>query len=251
MGPLLERVNYVADRIGGEHPNVQVTTLAYLNTVVPPKTFGPSPNVVPWLATDAHAWGFGDLFVWDTERSARAMQQWHDAWQASTVVWDYPSHFGFSPYNLNLPTIADNLKWYAQRGAVGIYFQTQHNENNGFPQSYQRSWLFAKLGWDPARNTSDLVRDFNYGFYGKAAAPMQRYDDMLHAAWGEWRKHREEEGYTGPVDVQFAERGLALMAEALGLAEGDEELVRRIDIARLPLLFIRRHMSTISLRSVA
>jgi len=252
MGPLLELVNYVADRIAGEHPNVRVTTLAYLNTVVPPKTFGPSPNVVPWLATDAHAWGFGDLFVWDTERSARAMQQWHDAWQASTVVWDYPSHFGFSPYNLNLPTIADNLKWYAQRGAVGIYFQTQHNENNGFPQSYQRSWLFAKLGWDPARNTSDLVRDFNYGFYGSAAPQMQAFDDLVWARWEEWYGARvsgtprpwtpdqiREAKLSGRVetDEAFWRRAEELLLAADAAAADDPDLRQRVGVARLPLVY--------------
>ena len=252
MGPLLELVNYVADRIAGEYPQVRVTTLAYLNTVVPPKTFGPSPNVVPWLATDAHSWGFGDLFVWETERSSRAMQQWHDVWQASTIVWDYPSHFGFSPYNLNLPVIADNLKWYAARGAVGIYFQTQHNENHGFPQSYQRSWVFAKLGWDPARNTRDLVRDFNYGFYGAAAPPMQAFDELLWGTWEEWYGARvsgttrpwtpdqiREEKLPGRVELDqpFWQKAEELLLAADAAVADAPDQRQRVAVARLPMMY--------------
>jgi hypothetical protein len=252
MGPLLELVNYVADRIAGEYPNVRVTTLAYLNTVVPPKTFGPSPNVVPWLATDAHAWSFNDLFVWETERSARAMQQWHDVWRASTIVWDYPSHFGFSPYNLNLPAIGENLKWYTKRGAVGILFQTQHNLNHGFPQSYQRSWLFAKLGWNPGRGTRDLVRDFNYGFYGSAAPQMQAFDDLLWEKWEEWYGARvggtprpwtpdqiREAKLSGRVetDEAFWRKAEEVLLAAEAAAGDDSDLKQRVRVARLPLVY--------------
>ena len=251
MGPLLELVNFVADRIAGDHPHVRVTTLAYLNTVVPPRTFGPAPNVVPWLATDAHAWSFNDLFVWETERSSRAMQQWHDLWRASPIVWDYPSVFGFV-YNLNLPAIADNLRWYARRGAVGVYFQTQHNENHGFPQSYQRSWVFAKLGWDPSRDTRGLVRDFNYGFYGGAAPQMQAFDDLLWGAWEEWYGTRvsgtprpwtpdqiREAKLRGRVepDEPFWRRAEELLLAAEAAVADDSALRQRVAVARLPLMY--------------
>ena len=256
MGPLLELVNFVADHIAGDHPHLRVTTLAYLNTVVPPKTFGPAGNVITWLATDAHAWSFGDLFIWETNidqrGSALAMQQWHDRWQAPLFVWDYPSFFHeFGQYNLNLPVIADNLKWYAQRGAVGIYFQTQHHNNSGFPQSYQRSWIFAKLGWDPARNTRDLVRDFNYGFYGAAAPAMQAFDDMLWETWQNWygthvagtlRPWTTDRGsdveFPGRVELNelFWLKAEELLLTAATLAD-NPDLKQRIAVARLPLMY--------------
>jgi len=47
-----------------------------------------------------------------------------------------------------------------------------------------------------------------------------------------------QKGYTGPVDAAFAARGLEAMAEAMQLAGTDTELVRRIEIAKLPLLFV-------------
>jgi len=238
MGSLLTLINLVADAVKDEFPDVRITTLAYLDTVVPPRTIRPRDNVLLWLCSDAHAWSNPNLFVWETDKFSTSMRRWQ-AMGAKMVIWDYPSSFVYMQPNLNLYVQAENVRWYAEHGATGIFYQCMHNWNRAADHSYLRGWLWAQQAWDPSLDTAALVRDFNYGFYGKAAAPMQRYDDMLHAAWGEWRKHRDEEGYTGPVDVQFAERGLALMAEALGLAEGDEELVRRIDIARLPLLFIR------------
>jgi len=236
MGTLLTLVNLVADAVKDEFPNVRITTLAYLDTVVPPKTIRPRDNVLLWLCTDAHAWSNPNLFVWETEKFSSSMKRWH-AIGAKMVVWDYPSSFVYMQPNLNLHVVAENVRWYAAHGATGIFYQCMHNWNRAADHSYLRGWVWAQQAWNPDLDTAALVRDFNYGFYGVAAPPMQRYDEMLQAAWREWRRRRGEKGYKGPVDAAFAARGLALMEEAIRLAGDDRELVRRIEIAKLPLLY--------------
>ena len=250
MAPLLQLVNQVADGIRADHPQVIVTTLAYLNTVVPPKSFGPRPNVVIWLCTDAHAWGFKDLFITETDRSASAMHAWHDRWKAPSIVWDYPSYFNNLPVNFNLPVIASNLRWYAARGAKGILFQTTHNPNYGVDHSYQRSWIFAKLGWDPTLDTQALVRDFNTGFYGAAAPHMQAYEDMLWSAWESWHREKvtdipwnsaqarkEKRSGQVAVDAAFWTTAETHLTTAESVVAGDELLRRRVRTARLPLMY--------------
>jgi hypothetical protein len=227
----------VADAVSSEFPDVRITTLAYLDTVVPPKSIRPRGNVLLWLCTDAHAWSHPNLFVWETEKFSNSMKGWQ-AVGARMVIWDYPSSFVYLQPNLNLPVVSENVRWYAEHGATGIFYQCMHNWNRASDHSYLRGWLWAQQAWDPALGTRDLARDFNYGFYGKAAEPMQAYDGMLWQAWKQWRRHRREKDYTGPVDAEFAARGLALMEQAKALAGGEGELVRRIDIARLPLLFV-------------
>lgn len=237
MGSLLTLVNLVADAVRDEFPNVRITTLAYLDTVVPPKTIRPRDNVLLWLCTDAHAWSHPNLFVWETEKFSSAMRRWQ-AVGAKMVIWDYPSSFCYMQPNLNLHVVAENVRWYAAHGATGIFYQCMHNWNRAADHSYLRGWVWAQQAWNPDLDTTALVRDFNYGFYGVAAPPMQRYDEMLHAAWRQWRRHRDPKDYPGPVTDAFAARGLSLMDEALRLAGDDKELVRRIEIAKLPLLFV-------------
>lgn len=237
MATLLILVNLVADAVRDEFPHVRITTLAYLETVVPPRTIRPRDNVLLWLCTDAHAWSHPNLFVWETEKFSSAMKRWH-AIGAKMVVWDYPSSFVYMQPNINLHVVAENVRWYARHGATGIFYQCMHNWNRAADHSYLRGWVWAQQAWNPALDTAALVRDFNYGFYGVAGPIMQRYDDMLYEAWREWRRHRNEKDYNGPVDAAFAARGPALMDEALRLAGGDNELIRRIEIARLPLMFV-------------
>lgn len=237
MGTLLTLINLVADAVKDEFPDVRITTLAYLDTVVPPKTIHPRDNVLLWLCTDAHAWSNPNLFVWETDKFSSSMRRWQ-AVGAKMVIWDYPSSFVYMQPNLNLHVVAENVRWYAAHGATGIFYQCMHNWNRAADHSYLRGWVWAQQAWNPELDTAALVRDFNYGFYGVAAAPMQRYDEMLQAAWREWRRHRGQKGYEGPVDAAFAARGLALMDEAMRLAGSDSELVRRVEIAKLPLLFV-------------
>jgi len=237
MGTLLTLINLIADAVNEEFPGVRITTLAYLDTVVPPKSIRPRDNVLLWLCTDAHAWSNPNLFVWETDTFSRSMRRWQAA-GAHMVIWDYPSSFCYMQPNLNLRVVAENVRWFAEHGATGIFYQCMHNWNRAADHSYLRGWVWAQQAWDPYLDTRALVRDFNYGFYGIAAPPLQRYDEMLQDAWEEWRGHRGQEGYEGPVDAAFAQRGLSLMEEALALADGDAELVRRIEIAKLPLLFV-------------
>ncbi|MBM3498015.1 MAG: DUF4838 domain-containing protein, partial [Armatimonadetes bacterium] len=237
MGTLLTLINLIADAVADEFPDVRITTLAYLDTVVPPKTLRPRENVLLWLCTDAHAWSNPNLFVWETGKFSSAMKRWQ-AVGAKMVIWDYPSSFCYMQPNLNLHVVAENVRWYAERGATGLFYQCMHSWNRAADHSYLRGWVWAQQAWDPYLDTRALVRDFNYGFYGPAAPPMQRYDERLQEGWEDWRSHRGREGHQGPVDVAFAARGLRLMAEATALAGGDAELVRRIEIAKLPLLFV-------------
>ncbi len=66
-GTLLRFVNAIADAIREEFPRIQVSTLAYLDTVRPPKTVRPRDNVVIRLCSDRHAWSHFFEFVTETE----------------------------------------------------------------------------------------------------------------------------------------------------------------------------------------
>lgn len=259
MGSLLTFVNGVADAIRDEHPDVRVTTLAYLDTVLPPQTLRPRDNVLIWLCTDSHAWEHLLQFVWETEPEAnqkpghvdvfdRALRGWH-AIGAKMVIWDYP--LDYHNYILpvpNMPVVSENMRYYAKHGAVGIFQQAQHNQTYGVDRSLMRSWVWAKQMWDLSRDTKALVRDFNCGFYGKAAEPMQTYDDLLWETWETLHKDlanlRLLEKKLGPgvfeafLTPEFIDRSYNLMLEAERLAADDKVLTERVKLAKLPILFV-------------
>ncbi len=238
MGSLLQFINKVADSIKDDYPNAKINTLAYLGTIVPPKTIYPRKNVSFWLCTDAYAWSHPNEYAWEVPKFATSMERWGKM-KANMIIWDYPSSFAYMTPNINIPVVSENLKYYIKNGATGVMFQCAHDVNYAADHSYMRSWVWAKQLWDPSLDTRKLIRDFNYGYYGAAGEYMQKYDDMLWDAWKFYRKHRKEKTPPNPVDKAFVAKGWALMKQAEAAAAGDTELVRRIKVAEMPLMYMK------------
>lgn len=242
---LLTFVNAVADAIRDEFPHVKVSTLAYLDTVQPPKTIRPRDNVVIRLCTDRHAWSHFFEFVTETDEFSTAMKAWAEI-GAKIHIWDYTVNF--SHYSLpspNLPVVSQNVRWMMAHNARGIMLQGAY-QGPGAARGPMRAWVWGKQLWDPTLNTRDLIRDFTYGFYGKAAEPMQAYNELLWRLW-----EREYMGALRPagnirhpptsdfLTREFAAEGTKLFADAESLAAGDAELIRRVRLAEFALLYLK------------
>lgn len=238
MGALLQFINKVADSIKDDYPNTKINTLAYLGTIVPPKTIKPRPNVSFWLCTDSYAWTRPNDYAWEVPKFATSMGRWGKM-KANMIIWDYPSNFAYMTPNINIPVVAENLRYYIRNGATGVMFQCAHDVNFGADHSFMRSWVWAKQLWDPSRDTRALIRDFNYGYYGVAGQYMQEYDDMLWNAWKLYRRHRRDKSPLNPVDEAFVNKAWVLVKQAESVAAGDPDLTKRIKIAQMPLMYMK------------
>ena len=148
-----------------------------------------------------------------------------------------------------MPVVAPNLRYYLEHGVTGVFLQAQHHPTNGVDRSLMRGWVWAKQLWDPSRSTRPLIRDFNYGFYGRAAEPMQEYCDMLWEVWE--RLHADPEKLLrlhqeyGPgasaayLTPEFVERAADIFARSEALAGDNIELRDRIALAKLPILYLQ------------
>jgi len=249
MGTLLTFVNAVADAVKDDYPDVRITTLAYLNTNDPPKTIKPRDNVLIWLASDDHNWSTILLYVWETEPFQNALKAWEKL-GANVIIWDYPLyHHSFIIPLPNMPVVAENLRFYAKHGVTGVFLQAEHNSTRGSDRELMRSWVWAKQLWDISRDTRDTLRDFTYGFYGKAAEPMNRYDESLWDMWERLHgvgveKYKElhsgfgKFGYCLMKTPKFIDESSALFKEAEKLAADDKILLSRVELAKLPVLYL-------------
>ncbi len=235
MGPLMKVVNDVADMVKKEFPNTLVSTLAYKDTVVVPKYIRPRDNVVIWLCTDAHS-PHRLNYVWETKVTADAIKAWGKI-GAKSIVWDYPVEFNFLEPNINLAVLADNIRFYVNNGASGVFLQSADDDNTAADHSYARSWISSKLLWDQSLDTKKLLKDFNYGFYGKAAPQLQQYDQLLWDSWLNYRKDMKKKDYPGPKIWGILPKSWSLMEEAQQIASDDPELIRRVRVAQLPVLY--------------
>jgi len=247
-GTLIRFVNAVAEAIEKDYPNVKISTLAYLGTFKPPKTIRPRQNVAIQLCTDSHSWSEPFLKVTQTSKFQSAMIGWQKM-GATMHIWDYTVNFSHHLAPMpNMPVVTPDIRFYIAHNAKGIMLQGFY-ESSGTEGVPMRIWVWAKQMWDPTLDTRELMRDFIYGYYGDAAQPLWKYNDLLWNIWVENdRKPRNENELRGigiryPPDSAFLSKDFVakasqLMAQAESLAK-DPEIQRRVKLAKLPILYVK------------
>ncbi|MEA3403871.1 MAG: DUF4838 domain-containing protein [Armatimonadota bacterium] len=239
-GSLLTFVNRVAEIVGRERPDVYVSTLAYLDTNKPPATVRPRENVAVRFCTDRTMWHYPFRPVRQQEPYIDWFLTWTDMHDLVTI-WDYPvnySHY-LAPMP-NIDVIADNIRLFTERGVFGI--MEQDPVSRGRERQFMRSWIYAKLMWDPSRDVEELRRDFICGYFQEAAPPIGAYDRLLRETA---RTHSIEDqpNIRYPMDSEFLTPQFLDAAEELfGRAESlaqSEEILHRVQEARLPIMYVK------------
>ncbi|HOW72547.1 MAG TPA: DUF4838 domain-containing protein [Phycisphaerae bacterium] len=244
MANQLFLVNRVAEAIEKEYPEVVIDTLAYLETIQVPKTVRPRKNVVIRLCNDAvGSWShpFTPAERCDVARLASAWSAAHDR----ISIWDY--NVNFSHYLApmpNLDVIAANVRFWVKNHAEGVMLQGGYQ--GPAEQDELKCWVASKLLWEPSRDEKALAEDFIWGHYGPAAPAMAEYDALLGQAMAEHAKEMESPagGIRYSMDAPFITKAFVtkaseILAKAKALAKGDERMVRRVERAELPILYVQ------------
>jgi hypothetical protein len=239
MANTLTFVNAVAENIEKDYSRVTVDTLAYLNTIGVPKTIRPRKNVAIRLCNDS-------VGAWSTPfKPARdcPVAQIIGPWSAicnRLYIWDY--NVNFSHYLApmpNIPVIADNIRFWVANHAEGI--MTQGGYQSTAERDELKSWVIAKLMWDPTRDENALVRDFTYGHYGKSADAMMEYEALLTKSAIGLDKFGGGIRYgmdTPFLSEEFLDQATEICARAEKAAD-DEEILHRVERAELPIMYVK------------
>ena len=240
--PQLALVNRIAAEVAKVQPEKRIVFLAYQSTAKPPRTIRPHGHVLVLLCADAHGFGPATLYLTQTPRLQEYLAGW-EALGAKILIWEYVTNFGtgmhLSPLP-NLTVVGRDIRFLAQHRCVaGILLQGCLWGRGD--RGRLRSWVWAKQTWNPSLNTDDLVRDFTYGYYGKAAEPVIRYNELLRHTWDEWHKSLapldKKRGASPPLGDDFVAGAAALFAEARELAADDPALASRVEDAEVPVRF--------------
>jgi hypothetical protein len=244
MANQLFLVNQVAEAVEKQYPKVLVDTIAYLETIKPPKTIRPRKNVIIRICNDSvGAWS--RPFTPARELPvAGIMKEWA-AVHGRFSIWDYNVNFShFLAPMPNMDVIADNIRFWVENHAVGV--MTQGGYQSTSERDEMRSWVIAKLMWDPSRDVDALVADFTDGHYGGAAPMLREYEALLAASRKEHAAAYANPpgGIRYPVDAPFFSKDFLAKAteifdRAKKAAGKDDTLLRRVERAELPILYVK------------
>lgn len=175
-GSLIHFINKLAKRF----PDKRIATLAYLYTMYPPKYIKPLPNVVVMLCDiDCKR----EVPLTDNESGrdfTKALEGWSKI-ASQIFVWDYGINFDnyLSPFP-NFHVLQPNMQLF-KKNHVNMHF-SQIASSRGGDFAELRSYLVAKLMWNPTANMDSLMQHFLRGYYGDAASPIYQYIKVMQGA---------------------------------------------------------------------
>lgn len=236
-GSIIRFVNQIA----GEFPDKMISTLAYTYSRGAPMSTKPAENVnimfcniecnrsCP-LESDSISASFRkDITDWSKIAT-------------NMFVWDYIIQFKnlVSPFP-NQRTLQPNLDYFVKHGVTGIF--EQGNREVGGEFSELRSYLLAKLMWNPSLKADSIITDFVNGYYGKGGVAIKGYIDLLHDNLEKSGDRLSIFGNTlDPKKSYLSPEWLRKYGELFDQAEKAEQahpdILQRIKTARLPLTYV-------------
>ena len=242
-GSLLYFVNRIADSVAKVYPHVQLQTLAYDYTEAPPKNVRPADNVTIRLCHYGYCCNHAIGNCEDHQPFVERVTAWQKIAKRISV-WDYYTDFAqyLMPFP-NFESFKHNIKWYADHGVKGIFAQGNNVPDNGGGEfSELRAWVIAQLLWNAERNPDELVNEFVTNVYGKAAPFISAYIRLIHreveasgSHTGIWLGPEQVEYFSVPVMRQAD----SLFTRAFKAAAGDAPLTERVELAYLPVLYLK------------
>ncbi|MDR0845192.1 MAG: DUF4838 domain-containing protein [Tannerella sp.] len=235
-GSLIHFLNKLADRF----PDKEISTLAYLYTMKPPKHVKPRPNVNIMLCSiDC------DREVTLTENpSGREFVEAMEGWSRisnNIFVWDYGINFDnyLAPFP-NFHILAENMRLFKANHATMHFSQISGTRGGDFAEL--RTWLAAKLLWNPQADTDSLTLAFLNGYYGAAAPYLYQYIKIMEGALigsGQrlWIYDSPVTHKNGMLKPELMRRYNALFDQAEAATANDSVLLARVRRSRLPLQY--------------
>ena len=230
-GTMLDFVNYVAEKIEPDFPQVAIDTLAYQYTRKPPKTIKPRPNIIVRLCSiecnfreplDAPA---NAKFADDIRGWAKICNRLY--------IWDYTTDFAhYVQPHPNWFVLGPNVRFFAAHNVKGLFEQGAY-QSYASEFSELRAWVLAQLLWNPQRDDRALIDEFLDGYYGKAAPAIRRYLELMHGASAGWNLtcfSRTDTTFHNFKTLAAAEQ---LWREAEAAAAGDAEILPRVQRGRM------------------
>jgi hypothetical protein len=226
---------YFVNKIAKSFPDKTISTLAYQYTRKPPLT-KPESNVLITLCSIEC-----DRSI-PIDEGCKDFQSDLIGWSKLTEnirIWDYTTQFTnfLAPFP-NWGTIKPNINLFVNNNAKWIFEQHSNNPSELFEL---RSYLMAKLLWDPNLDSNLVIKDFTNGYYGQGGVYIAKYIEEIQNQLNNAKPFflflygdpsQAFDGYLSPKNLSYYD---SLFNEALLNVSKDSDYYKRIERSRLSI----------------
>ncbi|MCX5658963.1 MAG: DUF4838 domain-containing protein [Planctomycetota bacterium] len=176
---LLRMINAAAEKLEKNHPGIRVGTFAYMSLEAPPAKTRPRENVVIRVPRLRHCTVHPADTCEKNASFARNLERWCEIAPGRTYVWEYGASFKNFVYPFPcLNSMTQNLRYYARLGVHGVQIQGNYSSMGG-DLAALKNYVWSKVFADPKVDAGAVLTSFCQGYYGPAAAEMQKYVEVL------------------------------------------------------------------------
>jgi len=243
-GTMISFVNQVAR----EFPDKMISTLAYEYTRKAPATIKPEKNVNIMLCSIEVR---RDVPIAKTDDPmcvsfVKDVSDWGKI-ASDIIIWDYVIQFNnlLAPFP-NLQVLQPNLQFFVENGVTAMFEQGNREVGGEFAEL--RSYMIAKLLWNPNADADSIMNDFLNGYYKAAGPHIKQYIGEITTALLESKQPLKIFG--SPIDAEVSyltpdliKRYMQIFNEAEAAVASDPVVLERVRIARQPLLFATMEQS--------
>ena len=221
--------NRICEQLATEHPNKWLVYLAYAGAKHPPSTVQPHSQLLPVLTTS------GSMFAsWDA---------WMKAGTEHMGLYLHHDDLFFILPKLDVRQTAKRIRYTAGSGRARVFYMEMHNQ---WPFADTVPYITSELLWDPRQNVDTLLNEYYEQFYGPAAAPMQRFHQILESNYERWLATDGAPHWHGPdinsirnarsldqfkvLPPEAATRAARELSEAARLAKADKRITERVQL---------------------
>lgn len=247
-GIMIWFVNQVAEAVEKEFPDKFIGTLAYQYTRSVPRSIKPRDNVVVRFCSIECCFAHDFKTCPENKSFLDDLTGWAKR-APHLYIWDYVVNFShyLMPYP-NFGVLKSNIQTFRENNAIGIMEQAAYQSRGG-EFAELRAYLLSKLLWNPDADPQVVIDDFMHGYYGRAGQYIKQYFELVQ---GLVKPDTHIGLGTEPVDRiytdRFMEESLALFKKAYKVAD-NEDVVRRIDMAKLPVLYLKCRRTPVKARN--
>ncbi|HNQ72685.1 MAG TPA: DUF4838 domain-containing protein [Verrucomicrobiota bacterium] len=246
----LSFVNAVAERIEPMHPDIVLSTYAYLYTRKPPKTLRARHNVMIQLCSieccDFHA--IDDRTCALNRSFCEDLAGWKQ--KAERIfIWHYNTNFkGYTLPFPNLRSLGRSVAYFAENHGRGVFMQAA---GNGFSTELSdlRNYVMARCLWRPGRDSWQEATEFCRLHYAESAEPilacLKDYHDRVGAARVHPTCFPTEAALA--LNLESAARIMAYFDAALARAQSE---IIRARVAKASVCALRAALSAASMELV-
>jgi hypothetical protein len=231
-------VNAIAGTLAVRHPDKRYAF--YADSEPPPEIMNAADNVIIHLRQTNPGCAAHPL----TQCAGNAefvgrIAAWHKKAKHIYVRYPVDNCFHFLLPFPNFNSIRDDLPFLCNSGIAGISCIGSDEPGSEFAEL--RSYILAKLLWNPHFPIDGVIDDFLKGVYGRAWKPIRRYFDLLHerARIPDLHFNRFSDPDSLWLTAQMLEKADEYFVAAEHQVENEPATLARVKLAHLPVYYAR------------